>query len=244
MKITGARSESFAALGKRVVAQAAATSAPAPTDKIAFLGLAEADLTPAVQAALGALLGEIEDLRGEVSRLKAKLAEVRGLADRDALTPLLNRRAFIRELSRVRTYSQRYGAPASLVYFDVDGFKGVNDRYGHAAGDACLQAVAERLSANVRESDVVSRMGGDEFAVILVQADKPTADAKAEALVQAIEGEPVRFGEWATPLRISYGVREICPKVDPETLVAEADAAMFDCKRARRASRPADFPLP
>ncbi|UTP40137.1 GGDEF domain-containing protein [Phenylobacterium sp. LH3H17] len=237
MKITGARSESFSAIRKsalvRAGAQATAT-ATGPTDKTAFLGLAEGDLTPAVQGAVKTLLTEIDELRGEVTRLKAKLAEVEDLADRDALTPLLNRRAFVRELGRIRTFSQRYGSPASVVYFDLDGFKHVNDRFGHAAGDAALRAVAERLLAHVRESDIVGRMGGDEFAVILVQADKPTAEAKAEALADAIEGSPIQFGDWSAPLHISYGVREISSEIDPEDLVAEADAAMFIRKRERR----------
>jgi diguanylate cyclase (GGDEF)-like protein len=186
-----------------------------------------------VQAAVQTLLGEIDDLRGEVGRLKAKLVETEGLADRDALTPLLNRRAFLREVGRIRTFAQRYGAPASLVYFDLDGFKAVNDRYGHAAGDAALQAVAERLLANVRTSDIVGRMGGDEFAVILVQADQAIAEAKAAALAQAIEREPIAFGDWTAPLHISYGVREISLDLDPETLVAQADSAMYAAKRER-----------
>src|SRR5690242_14568391 len=98
--------------------------------------------------------------RRALAQAGAQVAPPAGPADRAALTPLLNRRAFLRELHRIRTFSQRYGAPASLVYFDLDGFKSVNDRYGHAAGDAALQAVAERLLANVRESDLVGRMGG------------------------------------------------------------------------------------
>lgn len=237
MKISGARNEPFSTIRRRALAQAGAQVAPpaAPADTAAFLGLGEADLTPAVRAALQALLGEIDDLRGEVGRLKAKLAETEGLADRDPLTPLLNRRAFLRELSRIRTFSQRYEAPASLVYFDLDGFKSVNDRYGHAAGDAALQAVAERLLANVRESDLVGRMGGDEFAVILVQADRGVAEAKAAALAQVLEKEPIRFGDWTAPLHLSWGVRQISPDAAPEQLVAEADAAMYAAKRARAA---------
>ncbi|MEO8114267.1 MAG: GGDEF domain-containing protein, partial [Phenylobacterium sp.] len=148
--------------------------------------------------------------------------------------PLLNRRALLRELSRVRTFARRYGSPASLVYFDLDGLKAVNDRFGHAAGDAALKAVAERLAANVRESDMVGRIGGDEFAVILVQADQAVAETKAAALAQAIESEPLVFGEWSAPLHISWGVREITSDADPEVLVAEADQAMYARKRARR----------
>ena len=236
MKITGARSEPFSAMRKRALAQAGAQAraGAAPVDSTAFLGLSETEMTPAVMAAVQTLLSEIDDLRGEVGRLKARLAETEGLADRDALTPLLNRRALVRELGRVRTFAQRYGAPASLVYFDLDDLKGVNDRFGHAAGDAAIKAVAERLLGHVRESDIVGRMGGDEFAVILAQADQATA--KAQALARAVEAEPLRFGDWSAPLHISWGVREITPDVEPEALVAQADAAMFERKRQRRSA--------
>ena len=236
MKITGARTEPFAAIRKRALAQAGVQSGAAralPTDKAGFLGLTEADLTPAVRGAVQTLLTEIDDLRGEVARLKGKLAEVEGLADRDALTPLLHRRAFMRELARIQTFSRRYNSPASLVYFDLDDFKSVNDRFGHAAGDAVLKAVAERLTGLVRESDIVARMGGDEFAVILVQAGHRTAEAKAEALARTLEAAPIQFGDWSAPLHISFGVREIPVEGDPEAIVAEADAAMFLRKRAR-----------
>lgn len=233
MKVTSARNEAYAAARKRAPAPAGAPAAAA-ADKATFLGLTNAELTPAVLAAMTNLTNEIAQLRDEVARLKAKLDEVENLADRDALTPLLNRRAFVRELARIRNFAQRYGSPASLVYFDLDGFKAVNDRHGHAAGDACLCAVADRIVAQVRESDIVGRMGGDEFAVILVQADRQTAEAKAQALAEAIEASPILFGDWTAPLGISYGVREISPELDAEALLAEADAAMFIRKRERR----------
>jgi diguanylate cyclase (GGDEF)-like protein len=235
MKISGVRAETFSAMRKRALAQAGAQASPTapPTDQTAFLGLDETELSPAVQSALKTLLIEIDDLRGEVGRLKGKLTEVEGLADRDVLTPLLNRRAFMRELHRISAFSQRYGGPAALVYFDLDGFKSVNDRFGHAAGDAALKVVAERLAANVRESDVVGRLGGDEFAVILVQADLATATLKAQALAKVVEGSPVDCGDWSVPLHISFGVRAITPGVDAETALAEADATMFVRKRSR-----------
>jgi diguanylate cyclase (GGDEF)-like protein len=121
-----------------------------------------------------------------------------------------------------------------VVFCDRDGFTAVHDRFGHAAGDEALKAVAGRLLANVRESDVVGRIGGDEFAVLLVQADQQTANSKAETLAAAVRGMPVQVGEWSVPLRISWGVREIEAGADPEVALAEADAAMFLKKRVRK----------
>lgn len=238
MKIFGARTEPFLAPRPRTGEKAAAPRVRTPVargaDSTDFLGLRETDLTPQVKGAVETLLAEIDDLRAEVGRLKAKLAETEGLADRDALTPVLNRRALMRELSRIRTFALRYGSAASLVYFDLDELKGVNDRFGHGAGDAALKAMAERLAANVRESDVVGRMGGDEFAVILVQADAETAEAKAQALARAVEAQPVDIGVGQAALRVAYGVCEITDELEPEEIVARADAVMYARKRARR----------
>jgi len=235
MKISNAAAEPFSAIRRRALAQAGAQAAPtaAAVDTSAFLGLEPADMTPAVRAALQTLITELDDLKREVSRLKAQLAEAEEMADRDPLTPVKNRRAFAREVQRTSNFLRRYGGAASVVYFDLDGFKSVNDRFGHAAGDAALCAVAERLASNVRESDVVGRMGGDEFAVVLTRADRVTAEAKAEALAALVEREPVQCGEWSVPLHISYGVREITPEADAEIVIAEADAVMFVSKQAR-----------
>jgi diguanylate cyclase (GGDEF)-like protein len=236
MKVSGAQSDPLFGVRRRAALQAAsaptAASAARQADSAAFLGLGETDLTPAVQAALTNLLSEIDELRTEVGRLKARLNEAEDLADQDPLTPLLNRRAFLRELRRVLTFAQRYGGPASLIYFDLDGFKAVNDRFGHAAGDAALKGVAERLRAQVRESDIVGRIGGDEFGVILVQADLSAALAKAASLAAAIEAEPIACGEWLTPLKISFGVRQIDPALTAEQVLADADAQMYARKRA------------
>ena len=238
MKVTGASNQPIPASPKRVapaVGSTAATGA-ARVDSAAFLGISAAEMSPSVMAAIQTLLGELDALRNEVGLLKGRLKAAEDLADRDALTPLLNRRGFLRELNRVRTFAQRYGSPASLVYFDLDGFKAINDQHGRAAGDAALQAVAERLLTHVRESDVVGRMGGDEFAIVLVQTDQATAEAKAAALADAMERDPIRFGNASASIRLSYGVREIVANTEPETLIAEADAAMFTAKRLRKAS--------
>ncbi|MEW5687246.1 MAG: GGDEF domain-containing protein [Pseudomonadota bacterium] len=232
MKVTGARTEPLSATRRRPTAGSAggasAAAAVARVDSAAFLGISRAEMTPAVQAAIETLLSEMDALRNEVAQLKGRLSRAEDLADRDALTPLLNRRAFVRELGRITAMGERYGMPASLVYFDLDGFKQVNDRDGHAAGDEALKAVAEKLKANTRETDVAARMGGDEFAVILMHTDGATARAKAANLAQAIGAPPHGLG-------CSWGVREIGPGADAETLLASADAAMFDAKRQRKA---------
>lgn len=175
---------------------------------------------------IAALTREVEALRAEVERLRL-------LADHDILTPVLNRRAFVRELSRTIAYCRRYRASAAVLYLDLDGFKQVNDQFGHPAGDAALVRIAELLVAHVRESDAVARMGGDEFAVLLLQVDAEAAAAKARSLAEAIVGEDFIFEGRSWRLGGSFGVRAFDDHADPEAWLAEADAAMFVRKRAR-----------
>ncbi len=198
-----------------------------PADGPAGLGLSDADLTEPVRAVLQALGAQIDRLRQEVGELQTRLIEAETLADQDVLAPVLNRRAFLRELDRAIALAQRHDTPAAVLYFDLDGFKAVNDTYGHAAGDAALRATAERLVRHVREEDVVARLGGDEFAVLLLHADRIGARMKAEALKGAIEGEPVQAEGLSFHLRITYGVRQLGGSDAAEYALAEADAAMY-----------------
>ena len=109
--------------------------------------------------------------------------ELEARADIDPLLDILNRRGFERELKRALAYVKRYGTQAALMFIDLDGFKAVNDRHGHGAGDALLKAVARELIGHVRASDVVGRLGGDEFGVVIwhvgeVQASRRRANWK------------------------------------------------------------------
>ena len=191
-------------------------------------------------AGIAILMAELDSLRLEVQRLKARLLEAETAADEDPLTGVKNRRAFLRELKRVMAFVQRYGAPASLVYVDIDDLKAINDRFGHAAGDAALKAAAGALAEHVRESDVIGRLGGDEFAVLLVQADLGSAQAKAASLAEMVEAAPAVSGDWMIPVRVSWGARQIDPAMEAEALLAEADAAMFAMKRSRGSAADAD----
>ena len=182
---------------------------------------------PVSAEAAQALAGEITALREEVARLNQRLAEAESLADTDVLAPVLNRRAFMRELQRIISFVGRYESHASLLYFDLDGFKSVNDRFGHPAGDAALRTVAGRLLANVRESDIVGRLGGDEFAVILVQADAEVARVKSRFLVALLAQDPVSFDGAEFTVRGTCGVCELSAEMNAEQALARADAAMY-----------------
>lgn len=234
MKIEGTRPEPISAIRRRAGTGVITAGAPRPVDTVSILGLSGEELTEPVRAALESLSLEIDGLRREVADLTERLEEAESLADQDVLAEVYNRRAFLRELQRGIALAQRHDTPASVAYFDLDGFKAVNDRWGHAAGDAALRAVGRRLRSNVREEDVVARLGGDEFAVLLMHADRMGAAIKAEQLKAAIEGEPVVFEDAAFHLSVTYGVRQLGSTDDAERALSEADAAMY----LRKAGRP------
>ncbi len=193
----------------------------------------EDELTPNVKTVLSALEDEVERLRRDLEISHRRVEELENIADEDPLVPILNRRAFEREMIRATAYARRYKTPASLVYFDLDGFKAINDSHGHLAGDAVLRRVADVLTTQIRKSDVVARIGGDEFAVILAQAGGEMANLKAQRLIEMITSEPVRHGDAEIPVGISAGVAEFQDDDDLESLLDRADRAMYRQKDRR-----------
>ena len=179
------------------------------------------------------LTAEIERLRVELEAWKTRAAAAEAAADHDVLTPALNRRGFITALQRTMAYCQRHGVPAVLLYLDMDGFKSVNDRLGHAAGDAALVAVAELFLANLRESDAVGRLGGDEFALLMLHAGYEEGRAKARQLSDALKSEGFVWNGQKTELGGSFGVRAWDGHTDAEVWLTEADAAMWIRKKGR-----------
>lgn len=179
------------------------------------------------------LHAEIERLRAEVAALTVRAETAEALADHDVLTRALNRRGFMTVLNRSMAYCRRHEVEAALLYLDMDGFKGVNDSLGHAAGDAALMAVADLLLANVRESDAVGRLGGDEFALLLMNAGADEGREKAKRLVRAMQSEGFVWEGSTVALGGSFGVRAYAGHTDPEAWLSEADAAMWLRKKAR-----------
>ncbi len=161
------------------------------------------------------------------------LGELRFLADHDPLTRLLNRRAFVQRLDGEVARATRYGRSFGLVIADLDRFKQLNDRYGHASGDAALVAFAGVLARALRKPDTAFRIGGDEFAMLLAEAtdeDARLVVERVQAMLDAIAlpGEP-----WLSDMSASFGCAA-CPDdaSDAQSLFRLADEALYDAKRA------------
>ncbi len=177
---------------------------------------------------------EVARLKAELEARQAKIAELEAHADVDPLLDVLNRRGFERELARSLAYVKRYRTEAVLLYIDLDGFKPINDRYGHAAGDALLKAVAATLARQVRASDVVGRLGGDEFAVLMWNLRPAEADVRARALEEAVAGVKVKRGSATLSAGASIGMAALSPLKTPAQAIDAADRAMYARKKERR----------
>jgi len=183
---------------------------------------------------------EILRLRGlalerEVERQKIAQAELEAQASLDPLTGLFNRR-HLTVLSEELDIALASGRPVSLMMFDIDGFKRINDAHGHSAGDTVLVAIAGELTHNARRSDVPCRYGGDEFLVLLIDMDASAAGAAAERLREAVSSSPVHCGGREVPVTISAGVASA--DLDRDTslreLIERADKALYAAKQGGR----------
>lgn len=167
-----------------------------------------------------------------VNRLVRKLEH---LSHHDSLTGLLNRRAFEYLLARECHRLQRFGEEFSLLILDIDFFKRVNDRLGHAAGDAVLERIAETLQGHAREVDRVARFGGEEFCVLLPRTGHEGAWQAAERLRNAIKQVSIPWGDEQISVTISTGVVTAMKAGEsPETLLERADQALYRAKSAGR----------
>lgn len=161
-------------------------------------------------------------------------------AFRDKLTGLANRRLYDEELKRLLASAARRQAPLSLCIIDVDHFKQVNDEHGHAVGDAALRAVADRLRERLRGTDLLARIGGEEFALALDGASPEQALRIAEDFRKRVEGKSFDLGSVVLPLTVSIGVahQEATTEMDPTRcavdLYRQADQGLYEAKRSGR----------
>ena len=172
-------------------------------------------------------------------RLAAAKSELQRLSTLDGLTGITNRRRFDELLAAEWKRGAREGTPLSVVLGDIDHFKNYNDRYGHLAGDDCLQRVAISLRDSVsRPGDCVARYGGEEFVALLAATDTAKAQTMAEHMRAAVEGLAIDHAASPTASRttVSLGVATMVPNdaTKPEALIAAADEALYESKKAGR----------
>jgi diguanylate cyclase (GGDEF)-like protein len=163
-----------------------------------------------------------------LSRLRHTQGQLELFATHDSLTNVLNARAFSNELAQELGRHRRYGRPLALIYLDLDDFKRINDAHGHATGDAVLRLVADAMRSAVRQADVVGRLGGDEFGVLMPETDGAVAHAAASRLAAGI-----RTVFRGTPsVTASVGVVAAAgTEAGTDDLLRTADQAMYQAKR-------------
>ena len=202
------------------------------TGRIGWLGVFSRD--PDIQFTDGDVR-RLEDLAERVAPAienARRFREARQLADLDSLTGLHNRRYFYETLGREVDRAQRYQRQLSLVIVDVDGFKEINDRIGHLAGDAVLAEIADRIRQVVRSADIPCRVGGDEFAVIVPEVEVGQARQLVGRIQRAVSAQPItRAGR----VRVSAGVSDIQPNDSPTSLFERGDESLYAAKHAGKA---------
>jgi diguanylate cyclase (GGDEF)-like protein len=164
------------------------------------------------------------------------IRQLESLAMTDELTGLMNRRGFTISLHRELSIARRDPSAAGvLVMVDLDGFKSVNDMWGHSVGDDYLQAVAHTLLGCVRASDIVARLGGDEFAVLFTRMNESFGLKRLLKLEKSFNSRMMQFGDKSLPLRASFGLSAYTGTDTPETIMANADLKLYAHKASRRA---------
>ena len=197
----------------------------------AEFSIPEHELTPEVSAAISELLHEIRRLEDLVQESQSRVEELQRKSEQDTLLPVLNRRALMREINRFIAFAERYGTKSSLLFLDINGFKTINDLYGHAAGDSVLRQFCEFLSANIRSSDILARVGGDEFAIIFPAIPAQQARDQGARLSQRLTERPPVWDGLPVKLTFACGASDLSPGLNADAALAEADREMYSAKR-------------
>lgn len=204
----------------------------APRNKVSAKSKRKPAATPLARARR-----QLTALKAELAAAEARIDELQAWADTDFLLNIYNRRGFERELDRSIAYIQRYKASGALIVLDVDRLKPINDTFGHAAGDIVLKGVVAVLMRHVRSSDVVGRLGGDEFGLLLWNLTQADALAKAAALEQAIDQLTFVFKGRPVVAGASAGIALIGAADNVADVMDAADRAMYARKALRRGGR-------
>ncbi|MEM8827303.1 MAG: diguanylate cyclase, partial [Pseudomonadota bacterium] len=199
------------------------------------MGVSDCMRLPASRVEVEARVRTLIRRKQFADRLRGNMRQSFRLATTDAVTGLFNRHYLTDQLDIMIETANGSGAPLSLIIFDLDRFKAVNDTHGHVTGDMALRRVAEHLAANVRGVDVAARFGGEEFAVILPGIDMEEAHRAAERIRHLIAETDLEASDGAHfGLTISAGIASLIPGETAYDLVQRADLALYAAKEAGR----------
>jgi diguanylate cyclase (GGDEF)-like protein len=188
------------------------------------------------QEVVGWALAAVAEAERRVAALQERITYLESLSVTDELTGLRNRRGFMWELARILATAKRGGPGGILMVCDLDGFKGINDRLGHGVGDEVLRQIGAILAEKTRRSDIVARIGGDEFAIVLVGASLGSARRKASVLASKIAQASAAI-DGRSGVGVSFGIAAFAGGESEEDLLNQADIAMYGEKRRHRAMR-------
>jgi diguanylate cyclase (GGDEF)-like protein len=187
-------------------------------------------------AAVAKLMAAAADAERKMAAQARRIAELEALSYTDELTGLFNRRGMTEAVNRALSAAQRHNETGGLAYLDLDGFKAINDKYGHEAGDTMLRATAEIIRAHIRTTDTAARLGGDEFAILFAKGEPSALRAKAERVRIVLMNTLVDLGPAKVTIRASLGFAQYRPGMTRDRLIAAADSAMYADKRTRKAA--------
>lgn len=189
---------------------------------------AEPDSVSLEEAVL--LIEEIGRLRAQVEGCQSRIDELEHLAHWDPVVDLANRRSFLAALKRLLARTARHGGHSAMLFVDVDELKAINDAFGHGAGDKALARIARLLVAGVRKSDFVARLSGDEFGILLDEADELAAWQTALRIIEIVDESHLSINQFKVPLSVAIGVAVIRPEDTPGSVLARADKEMYRIK--------------
>lgn len=231
--IAGAVSLLAIALGVFVIGRILSGSVDRLVD--GAIRFAEGDRSHRIEVAVPPELHRVaQEFNHMIERIYESEAFLDELAHKDSLTGLSNRRAFDEAFPEVQARVRRHRTPAALLALDIDYFKRINDAFGHAAGDRVLRAVAKVMTRNVRPFDKVFRIGGEEFLVLLPDADAAKAQEIAERIREKVASTPTKFNDETIDATVSVGVVEILESSERMSLIEAADSALYRAKEAGR----------
>lgn len=180
------------------------------------------------------LQDRVENMESETETLKEEVRKKQEEATRDALTGVANRLAYNERIASEIARNKRYQTPLTILVWDIDKFKSINDTYGHAAGDKVLKAIAKVLSSSIRETDFIARFGGEEFVVLMPETSIDAAESVANKLRQTIESCEFHFKDQRVVITASCGIAEIKHNESEEQLFERADSALYQAKETGR----------